>query len=155
MTCQDVKNLIQLNMIAKPEWFKRRKYLGWGVYPKTKEGWIYLVLIILPFAIFNALPFWSEGVRIGVLVAWLLFLAIDIGSVMVKLNKDERERIHEAFAERNALWVMLLVLIVGIGYETAVSTVAEEFKVDIFLIMAIVLGLFTKAISNLYLDKKD
>ena len=35
-----------INMIGKPEWFERRKYLGWGIHPKTKEGWIYLLFII-------------------------------------------------------------------------------------------------------------
>jgi len=27
------------NMIGNPEWFQRRKYGGWGIFPKTWQGW--------------------------------------------------------------------------------------------------------------------
>ena len=30
-------------MIGKPEWFTYR-FLGWGVRPKTKEGWLYIAV---------------------------------------------------------------------------------------------------------------
>jgi hypothetical protein len=142
-------------MIGKPEWFKRRKYGGWGVFPKTWQGWVYLAVIIIPFAIFNALPFWSTTIRIVVTAIWGLFLVVDIVHIMVNMKRDERERIHEAIAERNALWAMMLVLVIGIGYETAVSTAKGSFQVDPFVIAAVALGVVVKAVSNFYLDKRD
>jgi len=52
-----------IKMIGKPEWFKRRKYGGWGIFPKTWQGWVYIAAIIIPFMVFNALPFWSEKTK--------------------------------------------------------------------------------------------
>ena len=69
--------------------------------------------------------------------------------------KDEREKIHEAIAERNAMWTMIIVLIAGVGYQAASSTVNKSFMIDPFVIAALVLGLIVKAISNVYLDRKD
>ncbi|MDD4877534.1 MAG: hypothetical protein PHO02_00685 [Candidatus Nanoarchaeia archaeon] len=143
-------------MIGKPEWFKRRKYGGWGIYPKTWQGWVYLAAVITPFAVFNALPFWSEKTRMIVTLVWLAFLAIDISHIMIKMKKDERERIHEAIAERNALWVMIAVIVIGIGYQTARASVLQNFtNVDWFLVAALFAAVITKAITNIYLDRKD
>ena len=30
-------------MIGNPKWFNLRKYGGWGITPKTKQGYIYSV----------------------------------------------------------------------------------------------------------------
>lgn len=38
-------------MIARADWFRRRKYGGWGVSPRTWQGWAYIVAILLPFII--------------------------------------------------------------------------------------------------------
>ena len=35
-------------MIAKPEWFNQRKYSGWGVTPRSWQGWAYTLAIIVP-----------------------------------------------------------------------------------------------------------
>ncbi len=143
-------------MIGKPEWFKRRKYGGWGICPKTWQGWVYLAAVIVPFAVFNALPFWSEKTRMIVTLAWLAFLAIDISHIMIKMKKDEREKLHEAIAERNALWVMIAVIVIGIGYQTARASVLQNFtNVDWFLVAALFAAVIAKAITNVYLDRKD
>jgi hypothetical protein len=142
-------------MIGKPEWFKRRKYGGWGIMPKTWQGWVYLAIIIIPFAIFNALPYWSVKTRIIVTGAWALFLIIDVVHIMVKMPRDERDRLHEAIAERNALWTIILVLVIGIGYQMARSAVTKTVQVDYFIIAAVFAGLIVKGISNIYLDKRN
>ena len=143
-------------MIGKPEWFRRRKYGGWGIgMPTNWKGWVYLAAVFIPFAIFQALPFWSTTTRLIVTGIWALFLFVDVTSIMIRIG-DEREKIHEAFAERNALWAILLVLVIGISYQVAVSAVKQDFgEVDIFLIIAVVLGVVVKAISNIYLDRKN
>jgi len=143
-------------MIGKPEWFKRRKYGGWGIgMPTSWKGWVYLAAVFIPFAIFMALPFWSNTVRLIVTGIWALFMFVDVTSIMVKIG-DEREKIHEAFAERNALWAMMIVLVIGLGYQVAASAVKQDFSgVDIFLIIAVAFGIVAKAISNIYLDRKN
>lgn len=143
-------------MIGKPEWFKRRKYGGWGIYPRTWQGWVYIAAVIVPFMIFNALPFWSEKTRMIVTLIWLAFLAIDISHIMIKMKKDERERLHEAIAERNALWVMIAVIVIGLGYQTARASVLQDFSnVDWFLAAALIAAVIAKSITNIYLDRKD
>ena len=142
-------------MIGKPEWFTRRKYGGWGIMPKTWQGWVYVAVIIIPFSVFNVLPFWSVKVRMIVTLAWALFLLIDVTHIMINMPKDEREKKHEAIAERNALWIVLLVLIVGIGYQIARTAITRTMQVDYFIIAAVFAGLITKGITNIYLDKRD
>lgn len=143
-------------MIGKPEWFKRRKYGGWGIAPKTWQGWVYIAAVIVPFIIFNSLPFWSEKTRIIITLIWLAFLAIDVSHIMVKMKKDERERLHEAIAERNALWIMMGILVIGVGFQIARASVLQDFSsVDWFLVAALFAGLIAKSITNVYLDRKD
>jgi hypothetical protein len=142
-------------MIGKPEWFKRRKYGGWGIVPKTWQGWVYIIAIILPFAIFNALPYWNAKTRIIVTVLWALFLIIDVIHIMAKMPRDERDRLHEAIAERNALWAIIMVLVIGIGYQVARSTITGVMQIDYFIIAAVFAGVIVKGISNVYLDKKN
>ena len=37
-------------MIGKSEWFNLRKYGGWGINPKTWQGYIYALLITIIIA---------------------------------------------------------------------------------------------------------
>ena len=104
-------------MIGKPEWFSRRKYGGWGLYPVSKEGWMYIALIMSPLFMFNFLPFLNDGVRFVLNVSWIVFIIIDILDIMFHLKKDEREIKHEAIAERNAAWTMVAILVIGLLYD--------------------------------------
>jgi len=89
------------------------------------------------------------------LVIWAIVLTIEIGSIMVKVN-DERERLYEAIAERNALWAIILVIVIGTAYQFAESTFKNDFSsVDPFLIAVIVIRLVVKIISNLWLERKN
>jgi hypothetical protein len=75
---------------------------------------------------------------------------------MVALPRlDERERIHEAVAERNAMWVMVAALVVGFAYRSAQASVAGEVYVDPVILVALGAGLAAKAITNFYLDRRD
>lgn len=141
-------------MIAKASWFKRRKYGGWGVSPKTWQGWVYIALIILPLVIFQALPFWDTKVRLYVTLGWVIFLMLDILPVMVTLRRDEREYKNEAVAERNAAWFMVMVLVIGLLYDIIQSALQESLRVNWFLALALFGGALVKTISNIYLDKK-
>src|SRR3989344_3475445 len=115
-------------MIGKPNWFVRRKYGGWGLFPATWQGWVYLVI----------------------------FLVADTIDIMIRIKKDERETLHEALAERNALWVIIFILAAGIAYQAAQSAILKGVPyVDPVIIIAIVAGLIAKAATNIYLDKRN
>ncbi|MFA5857004.1 MAG: hypothetical protein WC867_06595 [Candidatus Pacearchaeota archaeon] len=142
-------------MIGNPKWFKRRKYGGWGLCPITLQGWIYSIIIVAITIAITLIPFNDMKIKIGVIIIWAIFLVVEFGSLMVKIN-DEREKIHEAFAERNALWAIILVIVIGVAYQSATSSVKGDFSsVDPFLIAAVVIGLIVKAISNFWFERKN
>ena len=122
-------------VIAKSEWFGKR-YLGWGRRPVTWQGWTYVLVLVGLIAILVHSPLAQE------------YKVIDIGGTMVH-QKDEREKIHEAIAERNALWAIVLVSAGILAYQFHLG------DVDWLFLGAIFLGLVVKAASNIWLDKKD
>ncbi|PIN68765.1 hypothetical protein COV93_08225 [Candidatus Woesearchaeota archaeon CG11_big_fil_rev_8_21_14_0_20_43_8] len=136
-------------MFARPEWFKRRKYGGWGVYPATWQGWVYILVLLLPFAIFQILGTIDEQTKTYVTLGWVALVLFDIAPVVVTLRKDEREHKIEAIAERNAAWAMVLMLAIGIGYQAV-----TKGSFDIFLIITLFAGVAAKAISNIYLERR-
>ncbi len=143
-------------MFGKPQWFRRRKYGGWGLFPATWQGWAYVAALIIPIILIRAVPGWSEPFRFAALMAWGAVMLIDVIDIMSKLRMDERERLHEAVAERNALWAIIAVLCVGVAYQVG-SSVARGLPaaVDPIILAAIGAGLAAKAASNIYLDRRD
>ncbi len=141
-------------MIKKYEWFARRKYTGWGFTPATWQGWVYVIVAILPFvALMSFAPI--NQARMILIAIWAIIVGVDFIDIVIHLPKDERDRLHEAIAERNALWVIIVVLAVGVGYQAASGATLGIFKVDPVILVAIFAGLIAKIISNIYLDKKD
>lgn len=141
-------------MIGKAEWFQRRKYGGWGISPRTWQGWVYVAAVILPFVVFQMLPFWSEVTRLVVTAFWAVFLLFDVTHIMLTINRDEREYKMEALAERNAGWFMVIVLTIGIVYQILTSALNQGLQVNWFMVVALFGGGLVKTISNLVLDKK-
>ena len=141
-------------MIAQKDWFERRKYGGWGVSPKTWQGWVYIASVLIPFIIFQALPYWNMQARMVITSLWMIFLFIDIVPVMIGLKRDEREYRIEAIAERNAAWLMSFVLVIGVFYEVVVSSLRQELSVNIFLVIALLGGAIIKSISNYRLERE-
>ena len=141
-------------MIGKAEWFQRRKYGGWGVTPKTWQGFAYLAAILLPLGVFQTLPFWSIQTRTYVTIGWAALVALDLFHIMATLKRDEREYKIEAMSERNAAWAMIFVIAIGVFYESSTSTIPKEFSVDIFLIAALVGGLLAKMLSNIVYERR-
>lgn len=142
-------------MIGRPKWFQRRKYGGWGITPKTWQGYVYLAAILIPFIIFQALPFWTNSTRLWVTIGWMTFLLIDVVDIMIRLKKDEREYKIEAIAERNAAWFMSIIAAIAIAYEAIISGLTQTFQVDIFLIILLFGGMLVKTISNVILERKS
>lgn len=84
----------------------------------------------------------------------MIFLFTDLIPIMINLKKDEREYKIEAISERNAAWFMSIILVIGIFYETLISTLNQTFSINIFLIIALLGGAIIKSISNYKLEKK-
>jgi len=142
-------------MLGKPSWFMRRKYTGWGFTPKTWQGWVYILVMILPFIIITEIGKFGQAGTIFMIV-WAIIFIFDFIHILINLKMDERERIHEAIAERNALWIIITVLVIGLGYQTAVGVAAQNtFTADPVILAALVAGLLAKIISNIYLDRKN
>lgn len=141
-------------MIGKPQWFRRRKYTGWGFTPATWQGWVYVAVLCFPFILISFFHSSNQAILIFT-IGWAGIFCVDFVDIVIHLSKDERDRIHEAIAERNALWIVITVLVVGIGYQSAVSVISGVIKVDPVIIIAIVAGIVVKLISNIYLDRKD
>lgn len=141
-------------MIAKKEWFERRKYLGWGVHPKTWQGWVYIGILVIGLIIFQSLPFWTDEIRMYVTIGWTAFILIDILPIMFTVNRDEREHKNEAIAERNAAWFMALVLTAGLCYDIIISTINQQFIVNWFIVAALFGGALVKTITNIILDRE-
>lgn len=141
-------------MIAKSNWFQRRKYGGWGITPKTKQGWLYILVIMAFLIIFQALPFWDDATRTIVTILWTIFLFIDLLPIIISVEKDELEYKIEAIAERNAAWTMSLILVVGLLYETIFSTINGKMQINWFIASALLGGALIKSVTNFYLEKK-
>jgi UDP-N-acetylmuramyl pentapeptide phosphotransferase/UDP-N-acetylglucosamine-1-phosphate transferase len=141
-------------MIGKKEWFTRRKYTGWGLTPSTWQGWVYTAVMVAPLVVMSFLQV-NETV-LAVIIVWFIIFAVDITDIMIHVPKDERDALHEAIAERNALWAMIAVLTAGVGYQAA-TTIAEgkDAWVDPVILVALAGALIAKAATNWYLDKHD
>ena len=131
-------------MIGNPKWFYIRKYTGWGLTPSCWQGWLYVIMFIIPIAIIDSISFDShfKSVFIG---AWTVLLLIDVFHMMTQIKKDERERLHEAIADRNALWFMIFVLII---YAFIKQSLDPVFLVALLGAAAI------KALTQIYLKDK-
>lgn len=141
-------------MIAKNEWFGRRKYTGWWVTPKTWQGWLYIFTMIAILFLLQSLGSFTEQQKTYIAFWWIIFLLIDIVPVMINIKKDEREYKIEAVSERNAAWIMSLILAVWIVYQTYSSWIKWEFNVDYFLFVALFAWVIVKSISNYILEKR-
>lgn len=142
-------------IIAKPEWFGRRKYTGWGVSIKTWQGAVYIAGMLLLLVALQLIPNLSTENRLIISGVWVAFLIIDMVDVMWKLKKDERERIHEAIAERNAAWAMMFVLVVGLFIELTYNALQQKIYANPFIILALAAGIISKSVTNYKLEREN
>ena len=131
-----------------------RKYGGWGLTPKTWQGWVYIaVMAAVTFGLMNA-PMLPESVRMPLAYGWIALFCFDVLYMMTNLKKDEMEAKIEALAERNASWAMIAVMAVAIGYQTAQTALAGTPQIDGWLIATLVGGVIAKAVTNIWLERK-
>lgn len=146
--------IYNIYMIGKPEWFKRRKYGGWGFQPKTWQGWVYITVLIGVLVGFQSLGFWTTTTRIYFTIGWIAFLLLDTTHIMISLDRDEREYRIEAVSERNAAWFMAVVLSLGVVYQIIMSSMEKSLSVDPVLVVALFGGMGVKSVSNYYISRK-
>lgn len=141
-------------MLAKAQWFQKRKYTGWGVNPKTWQGWVYIAIFVAILIAIQSITFVSTSVKNVLSLVLIVFLLVDTLQVMSMFDKDELEEKNEAIAERNASWAMVVILTVGIIYPIISSGSENISEINPFLIAALVVGFVVKAISYFILEKK-
>lgn len=142
-------------IIAKPEWFTRRKYGGWGLGIKTWQGAAYLAAMFIALIVLIGITSESIQMTLAVTGIWMAFLLVDVFDVMWKLKKDERERIHEAIAERNAAWGMMIVLSLGVFIEVLYNTLNGRVYVNPFVMGALIVGVIIKSVTNYKLERQN
>lgn len=140
-------------MIGNPKWFSQRKYSGWGLTPNSWQGWAYIGFIALPLIFVDQLPI-NEQFKTVFLFIWGLVFVVDFIDIMRKIKRDERDKIHEAIAERNAMWFMIAALVVGVAFQTARGIITNQTQIDPVILIALFGAMITKAITHFYLRNK-
>lgn len=140
-------------MIGNPKWFYPRKYTGWGLTPSCWQGWVYIFIFLIPVAIINSLSI-SQNNKQYFTIAWTSLLIADTIHIMSQIKKDERERLHEAISDRNALWFIITILAVGMIYQAANESACSNSPIDPIILIALLGGTLVKATTQLYLRDK-
>lgn len=131
-------------MIGNPKWFNVRKYSGWGLTPNCWQGWAYIFAFIIPVALISNLNIDPNYKNIFSLII-VGVLIMDTLHMMSQIKKDERERLHEAIADRNALWFLLFGLIAW----AFIKQIMDPIFIGILLGATAI-----KAITQIYLRDK-
>lgn len=141
-------------MFANPNWFRPRKYGGWGLMPVTVAGWLYVIAFVLVVSAISASPL-SYLVRQGLTALIVIVFMIDIIDIMIRGKKDERDVQHEAIAERNASWAMVTTIVVAVAYQTLKLTpLWPEIGFDAWLIIVLVIGAAVKGLTYIQLERR-
>ncbi|MDD4136033.1 MAG: hypothetical protein PHN66_03115 [Candidatus Shapirobacteria bacterium] len=140
-------------MIGNPKWFNPRKYTGWGLTPNCWQGWAYIFGFLLPIAIINSISI-NQNIKNIFTFVWTGLLLIDFVHLMSQIKRDERDRLHEALSDRNALWFMLTVLAVGMIYQAANKITFNTNNIDPVILIALLGGTLVKAVSQFYFRDK-
>jgi len=140
-------------MIAKAEWFNRRKYTGWGLSPKTWQSFLYIFIITGVFVLIISL-FKNEPLKMVLTGIWTVFVLVDILQAMASLKLDEREQKIEAIAERNASWAMVASTVLSILFVTTLGKELRGVSLMPALIFPIIVGVIVKGLSNFILDRR-
>lgn len=131
-------------MIGNPKWFSVRKYTGWGLTPNCWQGWLYIALFVAPIVFLNSIPL-DQNIKNIFTTILAGLLVIGVVHIMSQIKKDEREKLHEAIADRNALWFMIFILLIGAFIKQVV---------DPIIIIAIVGATVIKSVTHFYLRDK-
>ncbi len=143
-------------MIGRTEWFTYR-VAGWGVTPRTWQGWVYVLGAIGLFVGLGSLPLpeHTKNIMLGTLGGVFFLDLIIIWSQLGKVH-DERDRQHQIIIERNCSLAAVLGLVGAMFYQTyqhAAST-GQGLPFDPLLLVVAGIMVLTKLISTLYYRRK-
>lgn len=140
-------------MIGKPEWFTYR-ILGWGIRPKTWQGWAYLAIVAALVGFITAIAM-NEAIKLWLYIAIIGIFVLDILHIMTKLGKvhDERENYHQLIIERNCSFAAIAALMGVALYQTyqhraILNTMTIPF--DHSIIVVLVAMVVVKIASYIY-----
>jgi hypothetical protein len=140
-------------MLGKPEWFTCR-VAGWGIAPKTWQGWVYVGAFLAFLFTVMAIPI-SEDTRNVLMAAFLGLFLMDALAIWVQMGRyhDERQRLHQLIIERNCSVAAVLALVAAGCYQVTQhqSMNATGLPFDPFLIAVLGVMALTKLASTLYL----
>ncbi|MFC2159626.1 hypothetical protein ACFLQS_02800 [Actinomycetota bacterium] len=79
-------------MIGRPEWFTKRNF-GFGIKPKTWQGWVYLLVAItlIVFLRWQSFWDWSEQIKNIITIVLAAVIIIDVVHIMYVLNNKDKE----------------------------------------------------------------
>ena len=141
-------------MIGKTKWFTKRKYSGWGLVPKTWQGWVYVLAFIVLVLLVNFLPI-ALKVKLIITIIIIAIFLVDVVHILLTMPKNAEEIKQEAIADRNALWGLLVVLILGLIYQSIISAINNTWlQVDYFLVIAILTAAIIRGITFYYLERE-
>jgi uncharacterized membrane protein (DUF485 family) len=141
-------------MIGKPQWFTYRIF-GWGLRPKTKEGWYYIGVFILLLLGVAYLPI-QETLKLYAMIALVVILILDTLHIMAQLPKvsDERENYHQLIIERNASFAAIFAIIAIAFYQAfkncAFTTNYQGLPFDMSLIIVLLVMVVAKILTTVY-----
>jgi hypothetical protein len=141
-------------MIGRKEWFNRRKYSGWGLTPRTWQGFAYIGAIVLGGFILSEAPI-PSGLKMIISSLLIILVIADVLHIMATIKVDERESKIEALAERNASWTMVGALGILLMYFSMVGDSLTGKDLMPFIVFPMVAGMIVKAISAYILRNKE
>jgi hypothetical protein len=142
-------------MLGKPEWFTYR-FLGWGIRPRTWQGWVYVVVfigLILGAANVPAIPEATRNWLAGIVAGVLVLDALDIMARMGRLH-DEREHLHQLILERNASFAAVAGLSAVLLIQTWKHGGQPGLPFNPWILGVLLLMALTKGASFLYVRLK-
>ncbi|HIH37379.1 hypothetical protein J4460_04825 [Candidatus Woesearchaeota archaeon] len=143
-------------MIGKPEWFTYRIF-GWGIRPKTKEGWFYILGFLAAVMLIVLLPIGQAIKQAGIFVL-VTILILDSLLIMTHLGEhhDEREKMHQLIIERNCSFAAIAALVVAAAiqtYQNRALLSQEVLPFDWSILAVLLTMVMTKIITTLYVKK--
>ena len=146
-------------MIGKAHWFKYRTF-GWGIAPKTWQGWVYIAVAVLLFIGTMALGI-ADSTKMWISAILAVILVVDVIVIMTQLPKvtDERENYHQLIIERNCSFAAIVALLAVALYQTYKNTGFLQSQngaipFDISIVIVLVAMLAAKIGSTLYVKMK-
>jgi uncharacterized protein involved in response to NO len=146
-------------MIGKAHWFKYRTF-GWGLAPKTWQGWVYVAVAAFLLAGTLAMGV-ADSTKMWLFAIILVIFLVDILVIMTQLPKvtDERENYHQLIIERNCSFAAIAALLAVAIYQTYKNTgflASQNGTMPFDVSLLIVLGAMfvVKVGSTIYVKMK-